>query len=218
MFAYGNLDDFLAAIGYGGITTHQIALKLAAQHEEPRAVIAVAPPKSVPSVVQVLGVGDLVTHLAQCCHPVPGDEIIGYITRSRGVTIHRQDCYNVVNEDEKERLVPVEWGQSDSLYPVSIEVNAWDRVGLMRDITTVVTEEKVNITSANLVNHSDYTMSTFLTLETGGLAQLSRLLRKLDTVKGVISVVRVGDDASRKSTAGSSTPLTRGKDKGQVAK
>jgi len=91
LFNYSNPDDFLAAIGYGGITTHQIAVKLAAQHEPPKVAVEVTLPKPVPSTVQVLGVGNLVTHLAQCCHPVPGDRITGYITRSRGVTIHRQD-------------------------------------------------------------------------------------------------------------------------------
>ena len=111
LFSYDNLDDFLAAIGYGGITAHQIALKLAAQEKKPEEVAEVSPPKLAPSAVRVLGVGDLVTHLAQCCRPVPGEKIIGYITRSRGVTIHRQDCHNVVHENERERLIPVEWGR-----------------------------------------------------------------------------------------------------------
>ena len=147
--------------------------------------------KLVPSVVQVLGVGDLATHLAQCCHPVPGDGIIGYITRSRGVTIHHQDCYNVVNEDETDRLVAAEWGKTDARYPVSIQVEAWDRVGLMRDITTVVAEEKINIDSVNLVNQYDSATSIFLTVETEGLAQLSRLLKKMETVRGVTNIHRV---------------------------
>ena len=106
----------------------------------------------------------------------------------------------MVNEDEKERLIPVEWGNSDSLYPVNIEVDAWDRVGLMRDITTVVAEEKINITSANMDNHSDHTVAIFLTLEIEGLAQLSRLLRKLETLRGIRNVARVGDESSRKSS------------------
>ncbi|MFC2067378.1 RelA/SpoT family protein [Chloroflexota bacterium] len=198
LFNYSNLDDFLAAIGYGGITSHQIALKLAARQEEPKAVAGIMLPRPVPSDVQVLGVGDLLTHLAQCCHPVPGDKIIGYVTRSRGVTIHRQDCYNVINEEEVERLIPVEWGQSNSLYPVSVEVEAWDRVGLMRDITTVVAEEKVNIVSVSFANHDDHTTSTFLALDTEGLTQLSRLLKRVEAIKGVISVARLGDGMSKK--------------------
>jgi len=207
LFNYSNLDDFLAAIGYGGITTHQIAIKLAGQQEEPRIVPEVAPPKQAPSAIQVLGVGDLATHLALCCHPVPGDNIIGYVTRSRGVTVHRQDCYNVIHEDEKERLVPVEWGSTDSMYPVNIQIEAWDRVGLMRDVTTVVAEEKVNIDLVSLVNHDDHTTSTFLTLETKGLAQLSRLLKRVEAVKEVIGVTRLGGETSKK--ASSKTPSER---------
>ena len=195
---FSNAEDFLAAIGYGGISTHQIVTKLAAQEEAPKVIPEVAPRKPVPSTVNVLGVGNLVTHLAQCCHPVPGDKIIGYITRSRGVTIHRLDCHSVRQEDEKDRLVPVEWGQTDALYPVNIQVEAWDRVGLMRDITVIVAEEKVNITSLVTRNQSDRTTTMELTMETQGLAQLSRLLKKIESVKGVIRIVRIGDKASVK--------------------
>jgi guanosine-3',5'-bis(diphosphate) 3'-pyrophosphohydrolase len=198
---FSNAEDFLAAIGYGGISTHQIVTKLAAQEEAPKAIPEVAPRKPVLSTVNVLGVGNLVTHLAQCCHPVPGDKIIGYITRSRGVTIHRQDCQSVQHEDEKDRLVPVEWGQTDALYPVNIQVEAWDRVGLMRDITVIVAEEKVNITSMATRNQSDRTTLMEFTMETQGLAQLSRLLKKIESVKGVNRIVRIGDKASVKKDA-----------------
>ncbi len=209
LFNYSNVDDFLAAIGYGGITRHQIALKLAAQREPPREVAEVTPPKPGPSAVRVLGVGDLVTHLAQCCHPVPGDKIIGYVTRSRGVTIHRQDCHNVAHEQEKERLVEVEWGQTDSVYPVNIEVQAWDRVGLVHDITSIVSEEKVNITALSLTNNDDHTISTFLTLEIKGLAQISRLLVRIEGIRGVISVSRVGDEATMKASPSTHSGLNK---------
>ncbi|MBA7562830.1 Bifunctional (p)ppGpp synthase/hydrolase RelA [subsurface metagenome] len=137
----------------------------------------------------------MLTRLSQCCHPVPGDKIIGYVTRSRGVSIHRQDCYNVTRESEKERLVPVEWGDSDSLYPVSVQVEAWDRVGLMRDVSTIVAEERVNIMGINSILHDDNTVTENFTLETKGLAQLSRLLSKLERVQGVISITRLGEKA-----------------------
>ncbi|MBI2860781.1 MAG: bifunctional (p)ppGpp synthetase/guanosine-3',5'-bis(diphosphate) 3'-pyrophosphohydrolase [Chloroflexi bacterium] len=209
LLGYGSVDDFMAAIGYGSVSTQQIALVLA-QQEAPREIARVAPSKPAPaSPVQVLGVGDLATQLAQCCHPVPGDSIIGYVTRSRGVTIHRQDCYNITHEDEKERLIPVEWGKTDSLYPVNVHVEAWDRVGLMRDISTVVAEERVNITSINLVNHDDHTASIFLTLETSGLSQLSRLTKKIEVVKGVIGVSRIGDETSRAAVKGAENEPTR---------
>ncbi|MFC1985763.1 RelA/SpoT family protein [Chloroflexota bacterium] len=199
LFKYDSLDEFYTAIGYGGITTHQIALKLATQQQQPR-VAEVTPPRQPPSTVKVRGVGDLLTQLARCCHPVPGDEIIGYVTRSRGVTVHRQDCYNVVNEDEKDRLIPVEWGETDALYPAIIQVQAWDRVGLMRDITTLVAEEKINIAGASLTNNDDQTISTFLTLETVNLAQLSRVLAKIEGIRGVINAARIGDGLAAKAS------------------
>jgi len=198
LFKYDSLDDFLAAIGYGGVSTHQIALKLSAQQEQPPVKAEVTQPKPPESAIWVLGMGDLVTHLARCCRPLPGDKIMGYVTRSRGVTIHRQDCYNVVYEDEKERLIAVEWRQTDSLYPVSIQVEAWDRVGLIRDITTIVAEEGVNIASVSSVHHDDHTVSEYFTLQTKDLAQLSRLMAKIDGIRGVIGVSRVGDEATIK--------------------
>ncbi len=176
LFKYDNLDDFLAAIGYGGVSTHQIAVKLSAQ-QQPQARAVAAPPKPPQSAIQVLGMGDLVTNLARCCHPVPGDRIIGYITRSRGVTIHRQDCYNVLHEDEKERLVGVGWEPTDSLYPVKIKVEAWDRVGLIRDITTIIAEEKVNIAGVSSTHHDDHTVSDFFALETTGLVHYRASIR-----------------------------------------
>jgi guanosine-3',5'-bis(diphosphate) 3'-pyrophosphohydrolase len=212
LFSYGSLDDFLAAVGAGNVTSNQIVAKLAAQEEKSAAAVDAVAPRTAPTTVRVLGVGDLVTNIAQCCHPVPGDKIIGYITRSRGVTIHRQDCHNIVNEDERERLIPVEWGQSDVLYPVNIQLQAWDRVGLMRDVTTLVAEEKVNITSVNLANGDGHTVTMYLTLETGGLAQLSRILKKIDGVRGVISVSRVGDEATRQVSTGTPVTPARGED------
>jgi GTP pyrophosphokinase len=199
LLKYDDLDDFLAAIGYGGISTHQIAVKLSAQQEQPEGITGATLPKQTVPTVNVLGVGDMLTHLAQCCHPVPGDKIIGYITRSRGVSIHRQDCYNIIHEDEKERLVPVDWGSTNALYPVNIRVEAWDRVGVMRDITTIVAEEKVNIAAASSVRHDNHTVTEYFTLETNGLAQLSRLLGKIEGASGVISVTRVGNKKTTKT-------------------
>jgi guanosine-3',5'-bis(diphosphate) 3'-pyrophosphohydrolase len=199
LFKYESVDDFLAAIGYGGVSTHQIAAKLTTQPEPQKTVSGATLPQQMVSSIKVLGVGDMLAHLAQCCHPVPGDDIIGYVTRSRGVSIHRRDCYNIVNEDEKERLVPVEWGDSDALYPVNIHVESWDRVGLMRDITTIVAEEKLNITAASSISHDDHTVSEYFTLATRDLTQLSRLLGKIEGVRGVISVARVGDESIAKT-------------------
>ncbi|UCH43925.1 MAG: bifunctional (p)ppGpp synthetase/guanosine-3',5'-bis(diphosphate) 3'-pyrophosphohydrolase [Dehalococcoidales bacterium] len=198
MFKHDSIDDFYAAIGYGGITTHQIALRLASQQQQPR-ITQVTPSKLPSSAVTVDGVGDLLTTLAQCCHPVPGDKITGYITRSRGITVHRQDCHNVANLNEEERLVNVEWTLTDSVFPVNIQVQAWDRVGLVRDITTMIAEEKVNIAAVNFANNEDHTTSTILTLETKNLAQLSLLLTKIEGIRGVISATRTSDTTPTKT-------------------
>jgi guanosine-3',5'-bis(diphosphate) 3'-pyrophosphohydrolase len=197
LFKYDNMEDFLAAIGYGDLSVQTIALKLASQQEPPKAASEVViKPSSM--AVQVLGVGSLLTNLAQCCHPGPGDPIVGYVTRSRGITVHRQDCYNILHEDEKERLVQVEWGMTGNCYPVSIQVEAMDRVGLVRDISTILAEEKVNITSMTVTEHDDRTTSLFFNLETAGITQLSRLMSKIEATSGVSNVSRVGSDVAIK--------------------
>jgi guanosine-3',5'-bis(diphosphate) 3'-pyrophosphohydrolase len=219
LFNYSNLDDFIAAVGNGNITAHQIVLKLGEQEEKSKQVTEpAATPSLSPPSVRVLGVGDLMTSIAQCCNPVPGDKIIGYITRSRGVSIHRQDCRNIINEDEKERLIPVEWGQSDNLYPVKIQVDAWDRVGLMRDISTLVAEQKVNITSMNLANGNGQQITITLSLQTTGLAQLSDILKRIDAVKGVIGVSRVGEESLKQNPAGSTAVAKKPADAGSSKK
>ncbi len=200
LFKYDNMDDFLMTIGYGGISVRQIAQKLVTEPETPEIVTGTTPLKSPTSSVKVLGTDDMLTNLGQCCQPMPGDKIIGYVTRSRGVTVHREDCYNVLNEDERERLVPVEWGHSDVLYPVRIQVDAWDRVGLVRDITTIVAEEKANIAAITMNNHENGTIVTFLALETRGLPHLSRLLARIEGVRGVTAVTRVGDESTKPRT------------------
>jgi GTP pyrophosphokinase len=99
--------------------------------------------------------------------------------------------------------VEVEWGQAEAVYPAKIQVEAWDRVGLIRDITAVVAEEKVNITSVSFANKDNHTTATMLSLETNGLSQLSRIMEKIEGTRGVISVNRVGDETVLKTTAGS---------------
>jgi guanosine-3',5'-bis(diphosphate) 3'-pyrophosphohydrolase len=124
---------------------------------------------------------------------MPGDKIIGYVTRSKGVSVHRRDCHNVVNVDEPERLINVEWAprEKEQLYSVPVRVEAADRVGLLRDLSAVVAEDGVNITAASTADNSNATTVITLTLETRGLSQLSRLLSRLQGVSGVVSVKRL---------------------------
>jgi guanosine-3',5'-bis(diphosphate) 3'-pyrophosphohydrolase len=191
IFNCDDADDFLAAIGYGGITPHQLALKLAIEPEEiPTVSKTVRQEKATGAGIQVLGVGDLLTQLARCCNPLPGDHIIGYITRTHGVTVHRKDCLNVVNVEDKKRLVEVSWGEVQDVYPVDVQVEAWDRVGLIRDITTVIAEAKVNIFNMSTTYHNEVTTIS-ATIEIENMAQLTQLLSKVQGVRGVISATRI---------------------------
>ena len=130
----------------------------------------------------------------RCCSPLPGDRIIGFITRSRGITVHKTSCHSVRNEDERERLVDVDWGEEEKLYPVRIEIKARDRVGLLRDITARVSEEKVNIAEVLTDERSDGTVTIYLTLHSTGLEQMGRIFAKLDGIKGMLSAGRIVTD------------------------
>jgi GTP pyrophosphokinase len=139
-----------------------------------------------------MGVGDLLTRLAPCCHPAPGDEIIGYITRNRGVTVHRATCPRVLAEPEKERLVQVEWGPAvpQASYPVAIVVHAWDREGLLRDVSAAISEERTNITAANVSANNDHSATIRITLRISSTEQLSRVFTRIERVRGVVDVSR----------------------------
>ena len=201
LFHCDDLEDFLQRTGYGEISTHQIAKRLAPiiQPEE----IAVPPPEAparatYTTSVSVLGTGDLLTRLARCCNPVPGDDIIGYVTRGEGVSIHRGDCPNILHAGERERLVEVEWGQRGHLYPVAVRIEAWDRVGLLRDVSTMVALERVNMVGVHTQEQEDGLITIFVTLETTGIEQLTRLLSKLEGVRGVLSVGRRLESTTKK--------------------
>ncbi|MCA1724854.1 MAG: bifunctional (p)ppGpp synthetase/guanosine-3',5'-bis(diphosphate) 3'-pyrophosphohydrolase, partial [Thermomicrobia bacterium] len=193
---YNRLDDFLAAIGYGAVTTQQIAQQVAVLNPVEQ-VIALPPteaalrPATATSGIEVMGVGDLLTRLATCCKPVPGDEIIGYVTRGKGITVHRTDCPNVVKEPEQERLVPVSWGNTRTqAYPVGVRMEAWDRVGLMRDVSSVAADEKINLLSINSQTHPDRTVTMRLTVEVAGVESLSRILQRFEQIRDIYEVRR----------------------------
>ncbi len=209
LFPYPSWEDFLAALGYGGVSTNSIARKMGAIIAEEEAVAEppapALPEKLAPAALgspgmRVLGVGNLLTTMARCCNPLPGDQIVGYVTRTRGVTVHRADCHNVLNEEEHERIVEVEWGTVAKLYPVSVRIEAWDRVGLLRDITTVVTEDKVNMVGVRTVENGDGSVSIHATLETTGIEQLSRLLSRIEIVRGVRAVERAQERKRSRSS------------------
>ena len=188
---YSSMDDFLASLGSGGITASQVAYRLSQPTNEPVLYKPALPLSSPSSGVSVLGVGDLLTRIAQCCNPIPGDAIQGFVTRTQGVTVHKHGCSNLLNEDEPERLISVSWGEKRELYPVRIKMEAYDRVGLLRDITMKVSEEKVNIASVVTTENIDGTVTVELTVHTTGIDQLGKLFDKLEGVKSVTSATRV---------------------------
>jgi GTP pyrophosphokinase len=192
IFKFDDIEDFFLRVGYGEISTQQISNKMASLIQESDDVLEFKTPQAAQTVtgIRVLGTGDLLTKLARCCNPVPGDAITGYVTRGEGVSIHRSDCTNILREDEPERLVAVEWGQRGQMYPVAVHIDAWDRVGLLRDVATMVAEERVNMVGVHTQEAEDGHITIYVTLETSGIEQLSRLLNKLEGIRGVLSVSR----------------------------
>ncbi|MGH2448544.1 MAG: RelA/SpoT family protein [Chloroflexota bacterium] len=194
-------EDVLAQLGYGALTVHQLISRMGLIEPEEEAIppAEAAPSPQTSGQIRVLGVGDVLTRLATDCKPAPGDNIVGYITRNRGVTIHRADCPRIHTERERERLVPVSWGPKDEqqLYQVAVLVEAWDRDGLLRDIAIAVGDEKVGLVSARADTQSDGRAIITTTLRIGGIDQLSRVFARIERVRGVVSVRRQGRRANR---------------------
>jgi GTP pyrophosphokinase len=206
-FQKGSFDDLLVAIGGDEIRQHAVAVKLVdywrereqkegkEQKEEEDALALPLASKGTSSAhLQVAGVSGLMTSLANCCNPLPGDEIVGFISRGKGAIIHRADCRNIerYRERDRERLVNVTWtsmGQQRYLAPISI--TARDRSGLIRDIASVVSEIGVNMTSvSSTVGAGKATAVINVTLEIDSLDQLQRVFSRLERVKGLIGVER----------------------------
>jgi guanosine-3',5'-bis(diphosphate) 3'-pyrophosphohydrolase len=197
-FEFRNPDDLYVAIGCGDFTVGKVVGKLVDLGKEKVTdpLLFSHPTTSDDSLnlssatVTVLGLKGILTTFARCCKPVPGDDIIGYITRGRGVTIHRQDCPNMLSLDERDRIIRVSWGSAPKTYPVPVEVKAYDRQGLMGDISAVLGEENINIKDVNMkVSH--HLASLNLVLEVGDIAQLSRVLTRIENLPNVTEAHRV---------------------------
>ena len=183
-------DEIYNSLGVGSLTVSQIANKLSTAEVAPQEAQPLPQTPIGPAAgIEVLGVGDLLTRIARCCQPLRGDDIIGYITRSRGVTVHRRDCPNIAAESVQERLIEVGWGRTQTLYPVNLQIDAYDRVGLLKDATHLVSEERVNIAYCVTREVEDRSVIS-MTVYIKGIDQLNRLFAKLEGVRGVISVAR----------------------------
>ncbi len=202
-FGFDHLDPFLLAIGRGDINTSQIVRALQKQVVPPPAAEEEALPISAPAAVKpsggdggihIRGVGNLLTTMARCCKPAPGDAVVGYITQGRGVTIHRSDCRNILNmaPEKRVRLIEVEWtSRQRQTYPVDIEIMAFDRQGLLRDVTSILSNEKINVLSVNTqTNKQDYSVRMQLTLEIANIDELSRVLGRIGQLSNVTEARR----------------------------
>lgn len=199
-FNFKKLDDLLAALGRGDIKLSQILNRLipAEEEEDDEVIHTIVKPLSKPEVsggdLQIEGVGNLLTIMARCCQPVPGDDVIGYITLGRGVSIHRKDCSNIIHasEKQKQRFLEVSWGSSTrDHYLVDLHIKAFDRAGLLRDVTSLLSNEKAHVYA--LQTQSDKQENTCfisLSVEIDGLNSLSRLLTKLGQIPNVLEARR----------------------------
>jgi GTP diphosphokinase / guanosine-3',5'-bis(diphosphate) 3'-diphosphatase len=189
---YREMDDFLAAIGYGAVSPSSVVSKLEVHDDVAIALPEVAPPaEPSTSGVRVKGVGDLLVRFAKCCSPIPGDPIIGYVTRGKGVTVHRSTCPSVLSEKDIERLIDVEWEMAgQQTYPITVRIEAIDRAGLLNEITNVVAEHKVNIVAASIGVHADGMATITATLKVTSLQQLSKVLTRIEGIRDVTSVTR----------------------------
>jgi GTP pyrophosphokinase len=192
-FNHETLDDFYAAIGYGAVGAQSAVMRLGVVDDGQLALPTVAPPLQPTQAggVRVKGVGDLLVRFARCCHPIPGDPIQGFITRGKGVTVHLRSCPTVMNEREVSRLIEVEWEAAPAqTYPIAIRVEAYDRTGLLNDITQVVAEAKVNILAADVAVGPDHVAIVRATIQVASVSQLAKVLARIEQLKDVISVSR----------------------------
>ncbi len=201
-FKLDSMEEFYINLGRGDISTAQMSAMLHEFDESKKnkdsipiqATPRYKPLKKLNSSVSVLGVGNLLTGIANCCMPVPHDDIIGFITKDRGVSVHRIDCKNILHLKEKDqaRLIEVEWGNTDEQsYPVNILIQANDRHGLLSDITSTLSDDKVNVLAVNTVsNKKEQTAKMAVTIEIRDLQQLTRIMDRIVQLRNVLEVSR----------------------------
>lgn len=200
-------DNLLAALGYGGVTLNAVISKLVELYKKEQKLTTtkdlseilaeLRPKKSKANAshgILVKGEEGIMVKLARCCNPIPGDPIVGYITRGSGVSVHRADCTNVLsnNPDEQSRLIEVSWDVGiNSVYKVNIVINSMNETGMMADIMMVTSEAKINIFSLNCRTDKNNNATTHIGLDITSLEQLEYIMNRIRRMKGVYSVERV---------------------------
>jgi GTP diphosphokinase / guanosine-3',5'-bis(diphosphate) 3'-diphosphatase len=185
-------EEMFIALGNGELSVNKVIRELS-ETVQTEDILEVTIPaqgtKPSTDAVEVVGLKGLLSTMARCCNPMPGDQIVGYITRGRGATIHRQDCPNILRRKDTERLLQVDWGKVERTFPVHITVKAYDRQGLMGDISTLLQGESVNIADVS-VDYNRTIADIKLVIEIRDLAQLSRVLTRIENLPNVLGAHR----------------------------
>ena len=184
-------DEMFISLGTGDLSVSRVIKEFSEEVEiaDILAATGTASEATSTDAVEVVGLKGLLSSMARCCNPTPGDQIVGYITRGRGATIHRQDCPNILRLKDRERLLQVDWGRSERTYPVPVSIKAYDRQGLMGDISNLLDTENVNIVDVTVkVNRS--LADLHLIVEVRDLAQLSRILTRIENLPNVLEAQR----------------------------
>ncbi|GLI50292.1 (p)ppGpp synthetase [Tepidanaerobacter syntrophicus] len=201
--SFANIDDMYAAIGYGAVTTKQILQKILEEYKKSTKLkqetiiekvdTKAKKKKNVDHGIKIDGVDNLLVKFSRCCNPVPGDKIVGYITRGRGVSIHRQDCKNVARGDfDKDRLIDVKWeGFEETSYPVEIQASAHDRPGILSEVINLVSDMKTNIDAINARTTKDGVAVIDMILEINNKQHLENVMQKIKKINGIYSIRRV---------------------------
>ena len=213
-YAFRDWDSVLASIGHGGLKEGQVINKMIEEREKKtrkevtdtnildglsemsgnKAEVS----KKTKGGIMVKGIHDVAVRFSRCCSPVPGDEIVGYVTRGRGVSIHRTDCVNIINlpSEERTRLIEAEWQQPEDdsstkeRYTTEIQIYANNRIGMFVDISKVFTERQIDITSMNVRTSKQGKATIIMTFDIHGIEELNRLTDKLRQIDGVIDIER----------------------------
>ncbi len=189
---YKTPEEMFIELGNGDLSVNKI-IKQFSQQEEAEEIFEVSPtvaPPTSTNAIEVVGLKGMLSTMARCCNPMPGDPVIGFITRGRGATIHRQDCPNILQTRDRERLLQVGWGHVERTYPVPIKIKAYDRQGLVSDISNLLSDESINIADVK-VNVNSSMADLRLVIEVRDLAQLSRILARIENLPNVMEAHRI---------------------------
>ncbi len=188
---YKTPDDLFIALGCSDLSISKIIKQFSENEttEELLTVNALVSPKTSTDAVEVVGLKGMLSSMARCCNPMPGDQIVGFITRGRGATIHRQDCPNILQTKDRERILQVGWGHVERTYPVPVNIKAYDRQGLVSDISNLLSDENINIANVT-VNVNRSIADLRLIIEVKDLTQLSRILTRIENLPNVMEAHR----------------------------